>query len=118
MLTTNISNVSIPDANITHGYRLQDSALPALTFTVSNSGIASAYGSLMESALAINIIGTNTLSVLDLEPVVRAALYGGSYGRVIHAVTSIESTLSDPVIGSGDEQEPASLTINATLHWE
>ena len=72
----------------------------------------------MESALAINIIGTNTLSVLDLEPVVRAALYGGSYGRVIHAVTSIESTLSDPVIGSGDEQEPASLTINATLHWE
>jgi len=117
MLTNNIANASIADASITHGYRLQSSQLPALTFTVENQSSAT-IGIQRISTLTMNIVADTSVAALDLEPLVRAALTPGSYGRTVLAIVNISSSLSEPAVGVGDEQEPAQLSVTADIYWE
>lgn len=116
MLLT-ISNATVPDARITHGYRLQESALPAITFDVTGKSTATIAGDVYTANLRVTIIAETTIGALDIEPIVIAAMVPGGYGRTIHALTGFDRTVTEPVIGTGDEQEPATLTIETTVYW-
>lgn len=116
MLTTNVST-SVADNQITHAYRLQNSPLPAITFEVTATKRVTLDG-LQSSELTVTGIAEQTKDANDLGAVINAALTTGTYsGVVIRRIIVGESTLQPPVSGLSDEQEPASLTINATVYW-
>jgi hypothetical protein len=116
MLTSNIST-AVADDQITHAYRLQNSPLPAITFEVSGTKRATMDGT-QTSELSISGIAEQTKDANDLLPIIKSALVTGTYsGIIIRAFVLGDVTLQPPVSGLSDEQEPASLTINATIYW-
>lgn len=116
MLTSNIST-AVADDQITHAYRLQNSVLPAVTFELTGTKRATIDG-LKSSELTVTGIAEQTKDANDLGSVITAAFVTGTYsGIVIRQIVVGDTTLQPPVSGLSDEQEPASLTINATIYW-
>lgn len=116
MLTSHIST-AVADDQITHAYRLQNSVLPAVTFELTGTKRATIDG-LKSSELTVTGIAEQTKDANDLGSVITAAFVIGTYsGIVIRQIVVGDITLQPPVSGLSDEQEPASLTINATIYW-
>lgn len=117
MLAANISS-GVADAQITHAYRLQDSPLPALTFEVETT-VRAALSSLNQSTVRFTAIAVQTIDAADLETTIRNALVAGTYSALNFRAWVVESTtLSPPISGLSDEQEPASFTLSASVFWE
>ena len=116
MLTSHIST-AVADDQITHAYRLQNSVLPAITFELTGTKRATLDG-LKSSELTVTGIADQTKDANDLASVITAAFVTGTYsGIIIRQIVVGDTTLQPPVSGLSDEQEPASLTINATIYW-
>ena len=116
MLTSHIST-AVADDQITHAYRLQNSVLPAVTFELTGTKRATIDG-LKSSELTVTGIADQTKDANDLASVITAAFVTGTYsGIIIRQIVVGDTTLQPPVSGLSDEQEPASLTINATIYW-
>lgn len=116
MLTTNIST-GVAENQITHAYRLQNSPLPAITFELTGTRRATLDG-IQSSELTVTGIAEQTKDANDLGSIINAALTSGTYsGIIIRRIIVGDTTLQPPVSGLSDEQEPASLTINATIYW-
>lgn len=112
------SPVDVPDARVTHGYRLQSTVLPAVTFEVAQTTPAT-IGVIRESELTITCICDTTLDASALVDYVETILDPGTYDTVdIHSIVVRSKTVAAPTAGLGDEQEPATATINALVHWE
>lgn len=107
----------IPDARITHAYRLQDSALPALTFEVSDERPADLSGTSL-GQLAITVVAETTKSAADLLKTITGNVGTYTSGAYkIHALILTSTTVNPPVAGMSDEQEPASAVANFDIYW-
>lgn len=119
MLTkgTSLSAAGVPDARVTHGYRLQDSDLPAVTYSVSSKEPAALTGA-NSGTLTINCIATTSASALVIADALRSVIVPDSYDAVsITAAFIVSEQLEPEVVGLGDEQEPAIATTTASIFW-
>lgn len=117
MLTTNIANLTVPDASITHGYRLQDSTLPAITYSVDSTANADLDGQNQVSEVTITAIAATTYDAAVLQAAIKSACMAGSYGLYFRSVAVTNQNILPETVGLGDEQEPAQGITNATIHW-
>lgn len=122
MLTTGTTlssgSPSVPDSRVTHGYRLQESALPAVTYSVDSRGDASTSGGIQESTITVTSIANTSEDALAIAAKVRSALASGTYDTIpIDAVIVTNETLQPETIGLSDEQEPAQAVTTATIYW-
>lgn len=115
MLTTNIATPA--DANITHGYRPQDSTLPAITYSVDSTEQVDLGGGVYMSAATITAVDTTTLSVAGLQATVKSACMAGTYSLYFRAVIVTGQSILPETVGLGDEQEPAQGTTNILIFW-
>ena len=119
MLADTVGVVYVPDARVTHGYRLQDSILPAITFElapVENTTLGSGFYSVELTARAI---AETTIEAIDIgEGQIRAAIRTGSWDGVsFSAAIYLGMVVEPPNVGEGDESEPAEAVVTATLHF-
>ena len=122
MLTagTTLSSAPVPvsDASVTHGYRLQDSALPAVTFTVDTREDATVVGDVQMSTISVTSIAATSEDALAIAKKVRSALVIGVYSTIsIDAVIVTADGLQPEVVGMSDEQEPSQAVTQATIYW-
>lgn len=111
---------AIPAVRMSHGYRLQDGSLPALTYELPNVTQESIGGSptIRLATVEITIIAATTKAALDIVPYVRAACREGTYGITdFDAVIWRGYTTSASTVGEGDEQEPAEVTANIDIYY-
>lgn len=118
-LLSSASPVDVPDARVTHGYRLQSSELPAVTFEVAST-VPATIGVICESELTITCICDTTVDASSLVDYIEASVLAtGTYDTVdIHSLVVKSKTVAAPTAGLGDEQEPATATLTVTVHWE
>ena len=109
MLTDGITINLVPDARITHGYRLQDTALPAVTFELQQTEVMCIGGSPLRGAqLEVLAIAETTIDALAIGAQVRAACVAGTFDSIaFEAVHEIGFSVQPAVVGDGDEAEPA-----------
>ena len=111
---------AIPAARISHGYRLQDGVLPALTDEISSLSQESIGGgaSVRLATVELNIVAETTKAALDILPALRIACGAGTYGiTVFDAVIWKQHVTSPASVGEGDEQEPAEVTATIDIYY-
>ena len=118
MLVNN--NGTLPATRISYGYRPQSDILPAVTFTIS-SNTAESIGSapIRQATFSVNAIAELAIDAAAMIDAVRAACVPGVYdGKTISAVVITDQSLTDPITGISDEQEPSIATVNAIAFYE
>jgi hypothetical protein len=110
----------LPSGRISYGYRPQNDALPAVTYTLSGDNAETVGATpLRQVELRVNGVAETALAAAELVPLIRAACQIGTYdGKAIHAVVFTGEELSDPVTGISDEQEPSIATVSATVYYQ
>lgn len=111
---------TLPSTRISYGYRPQNDALPAVTFTLSTATNATVGSSPIQQVTAtINAIAEVTLDAATMRSAVESALVPGTYDGILISACVVESReVQDPVIGFNDEQEPATASVTATIYYE
>jgi hypothetical protein len=120
MLTSATSLNALPDARIMHGFRLQDTILPAITFEVAQDEYM-AIGStpLKMASVELRVIASTTTSALSYESAVKSAVRTGTFDTiVVSAVDFVGRYVEPPVVADGDETEPAQLVCNFTVYYK
>ena len=116
--TLSAGTPGVPDARVTHGYRLQDSPLPAVTYSVDTREDASVSGGIQQSQITVTAIADTSEDALAIAEKVRTALAAGTYSSIVIQVVIITNQFLQPeVFGISDEQEPAQAVTNATIYW-
>jgi hypothetical protein len=117
MLTAGIT--SITDARITHGYRLQDSALPAVTFEIQSIETISVGAAATRSAsVEIRAIAETTIEALDLIDEIRAASVSGTWDSYnFDAVLWQSHTIDPPSASDGDEAQPVEAVATINIYY-
>jgi len=110
----------IPAARISHGYRLQDGILPALTYELSNVERQSIAGgqTVWLATVDANIIAATTKAALDILPFLIEACTSGTYsGVAFNAVIWRGHVTAQASVGEGDEAEPAEVTATIDIYY-
>ena len=111
---------AIPAARISHGYRLQDGILPAITYELSNVEQQSIAGgaTVRLATVDINIIAATTKAALDILPALKVACGAGTYGITdFDAVIWRGHVTAQASVGEGDEAEPAEVTATIDIYY-
>lgn len=109
---------SVPDDRVTHGYRLQDSILPAVTYTADTREDASVGGETQISQVTVTSIAETSEDALAIAAKVRTALVSGTYNSInFDAVMVTADGLQPEVVGLSDEQEPSQAVTQAIIYW-
>ena len=118
MLTTGPS-LSVPDARITYGYRLQFDALPVIVFnvtaieTVAIGGAPDRVATVEFRAVAVELI-----DAIDIAQELRDKVSPGTHqGTTFSAVVWENRVADEPAPEMGDEQGPATVTATAQLYY-
>ena len=104
---------------ITHGYRLQNSGLPAITFEITNNERSAVSGHWLASA-QIKAVALETGTALTFAADVPAACVPGSYlfgSYTFDAVIFRGRTADAASVGEGDEQEPAEVNCEVDIYY-
>ena len=111
--------VAVADANITHGYRLQDTTLPAITYECTQEEVQSIGSSpLLMASVTIRIIAVTTQGALDLIPYVKAVCVTGLFsGLTFESVQWNGYTVEPAAAGDGDEQMPAEVACEIDIYY-
>lgn len=120
MLNASVAVANLVDTRISHGYRLQNTTLPAITYEVASAVQQSLSGptDVWLASVEINVIASSTKEALDVLPALRIACVKGTYGNaVFEAVMWNGHTTSAAVVGEGDEQEPAEVTASIDIYY-
>lgn len=120
MITTGtvLSTAGVPDSRVTHGYRLQDTQLPSVTYTVESKSYADSGGPFFTATLTVNSIAVTSAGALSVAAELKKVLVAGTYDALkLDAVMVIDEALEPETVGIGDEQEPATARTTATLYW-
>lgn len=119
MLTngTELSGAGVPSTRVTHGYRLQDSALPAVTFEITDSQAIDCARGHFSATVAVTGIAATTLEAVDLGAAIETAFDAGTFDTLKLVPVLTSTTVNPPSFGLGDEQEPATATVTATVYW-
>jgi len=118
MLTSSTALSSIPDARITFGYRLYNTALPAITFTLQESEFATLGGDMRVAQAEFAYVCNTALQAAEAEPDMRAAIRNGTFDNNALVCLFGSCRVEEPVTGDGDEQQPAQLIVTATIYYE
>lgn len=119
MLTSYSQLNDIPNDRITFGYRLQSTALPAITYMLQQAEFATLDGDRRIVDAEFSYICATALEAAEREPDMRAAVRTGTFTtNKISAVVWTGSRVEEPVTADGDEQQPAVLVCTATLYFE
>ena len=118
MLTSSTALSSIPDARITFGYRLYNTALPAITFTLQESEFATLGGDMRVAQAEFAYVCNTALQAAEAEPDMRAAIRNGTFDNNDLVCLFGSCRVDEPVTGDGDEQQPAQLIVTATIYFE
>jgi hypothetical protein len=118
MLTTGPA-LSVPDARITYGYRLQFDALPVIVFnvtaveTVTVGGAPSRIATVEFRAVALEVA-----DAIDIAQELRDKVAAGTHNGVNFSAVIWENRVADePAPEMGDEQGPATVTATAQLYY-
>lgn len=119
MLTAGTTVSLVPDARVTCGYRLQDTALPAITYEVQSVELASCGSSPTRMAeVEVRCIADLAVDALAIAAQVRDAAVKGTYGTFsVDAVVYWGHSLDEPGSGEGDEQQPAEAVSRFTVYY-
>lgn len=119
MLTkgTTLSAAGVADDRVTHGYRLQSTDLPAVTFEISSTAPATTDATLNMSELEVRVIAETTLEASDLATAVESLILADTYDTLALVPIRTSRVINAPTVGLGDEQEPAEATVSATILW-
>ena len=117
---TTLSNnpVPVPDSRVTHGYRLQTTILPAVTYSVDSRQDAELGNEIQVAQITVNSIAATSADALELSDKVRKALVSGTYDTLVFCAVIVTDEMLEPeTVGLGDEQEPATAVTKATIYW-
>lgn len=119
MLTAGSTISLVPDARVTHGYRLQDTALPAITYEVQSVEIGSCGPSPTRIAqVEVRCIAELGADALAIAAQVRAASVAGTYsGFSFDAVLYQNHVLEAAAAGEGDEAAPSEAVCTMTIYY-
>ena len=117
---TSLATAGIPDSRVMHGFRLQDTVLPALTYEVAQDEyMAIGAAPLRMAAVELRVIATTTTAALAFESTVRNLITAGTFDTiVVSAVDFVGRYVEAPVVADGDEAEPAQLVLNFTAYYK
>lgn len=112
-----LSSAGVPDSRVTHGYRLQETDLPAVTFEVTGTADADT-GGINSSNVQFTIVASTTIAAGALVATVKSRFETGTYNsNSVDAIVVLDETVNPPAVGFGDEQEPATATVNTVIYW-
>ena len=114
---TTLSAEGVADERVTHGYRLQSTELPAVTFEISSTAPATTDATLNMSELEVRVIADTTLEASDLATTVESLIVADTYDTLKLVPIRTSRVINAPTVGLGDEQEPAEATVSATILW-
>lgn len=120
MLTTGttLSNAGVSDANITHGYRQQSTALPAITFELTQPQVLTIGDDLRRTTAEIRVIAETTNGALSIKDVVKPLCVAGLYDSLqFKAVQWLEYTVEPSVTAEGDENQPAQIVCYVDITY-
>ena len=118
MLVSQMANGAVADARITHGYRLQNSVLPAVTFVVDSTTCVTVDCVLNQSTVTVTGVAVTTLAANNLAADIISGFVANTYDTIkIYAPVRTATTLDAPEVGDGDEQTPATITLTFDLYW-
>lgn len=119
MLTAGTTISLVPDARITHGYRLQQTAIPAITYEVRSVEVGSCGSSPTRIAdvevRCIAELGADALAIA--EQVRNAAVVGTFSGVAFSAVLYQNHYLEAAAAGEGDEAAPSEAVCSMTIYY-
>jgi hypothetical protein len=117
-------SVPVPDERVTHGFRLQSTLLPAVTFevnsiepaSISSTGSTSA-GTRM-AGLEVRSIAVEAVDAIAVAERVRTACVRGTYsGYNLDAVLYQGHRVEAQAAGEGDESQPAEAVSTITIYY-
>lgn len=119
MLTVGTTISLVPDARVTHGYRLQDSALPAVTFEVRSSEVASCGSNPIRTAdVEVRCIADLGIDAISIAEQVRTASVAGTYSTVVFSAVLYQGhVLEAAQPGDGDEASPSEAVCSMTIYY-
>jgi hypothetical protein len=112
-----LSGAGVPDAQVTHAYRLQSTDLPAVTFEISSTAPATTDATLNMSELEVRVIAETTLEASSIATTVESLIVANTYDTLKLVPIRTSRVINAPTVGLGDEQEPAEATVSATILW-
>lgn len=118
MLTSATQLNGIPNERITFGYRLYNTALPAVTFSLQQAEFATLGGEHRVAEVEFAYVCDTALQAAEAEPDMRAAIRNGTFDSNVLVCVWKGSRVEEPVTGDGDEQQPAQLICTATIYFE
>ena len=118
--STTLSAAGIPDERVFHGYRLQDTTLPACTYEVQQTELLTIGASpLRQATVSVTITASTTSSALGFLPSLRTLAAAGTWDTIeVQAVEEGGHVVEPATPGEGDEAEPAQLTYTFTATYK
>lgn len=114
----------VPDERVTHGFRLQSTALPAVTFEITSVGpgsIAStgaSSGGIREAEVEIRCVAQEAVDAIDICTKVRSACVPGTYATFsIDALLYRGHRVEAQASGEGDEAQPAEAVCELLIYY-
>lgn len=122
MLTAGSTLSLVPDARVTHGYRLQDSALPAVTFEVGAVETVSPGSSqtarIKRADVTVSCVAVEAVDALAIAAQVATASVPGTYSGVAFSAVLYGGHYAEAATtGDGDEAEPAIATCSMQIYY-
>jgi len=117
---TTLATAGIPDGRVFHGYRLQDTQLPACTFSVEETRLLTiGVTPLREATVSVSVIAETTAGALAFFSTIRTLCTAGTWDTIqVQAVDEIGHAVQPASPGEGDEAEPAQLTYTFTATYK
>ena len=119
MLTAGSTISLVADARVTHGYRLQDSVLPAITYEVRSVEVGSCGSSPTRIAdVEVRCIAELATDALAIAKQVRTASVAGTYSSIDFDAVIYQSHVLEPAQpGEGDEATPSEAVCTMTIYY-
>jgi hypothetical protein len=119
MLTAGSTINLVADARVTHGYRLQDSVLPAITYEVRSVEVGSCGSSPTRIAdVEVRCIAELATDALAIAKQVRTASVAGTYSTITFDAVLYQNHVLEPAQpGEGDEAAPSEAVCTMTIYY-
>lgn len=117
---TSLSTAGVADDRATHGYRLQNSALPALTYGADETSLLTiGANSLRRARAEVRVVADTTAAALAFVPIISALCAAGTYDTIVFQSVLFEGHAVEPAAaGDGDENQPAELVCWVEIIYE
>ena len=120
MLTDEIANNQVADANITYGSRNEFASLPAITYQIiANETIATGATPLRRCEVQIKSVALVAEDAQGISALVESALVVETYNGIeFQAIANKNSILQEPESGLGDETNPFVCITTADIFYK